>query len=83
MSDERLTRRALIAGAGAGGLGAALAAPVLAQKLIDLGLPGGCQRAPALGELSPGPRRHCLWDATMAGNESRPSSATPVVRAGG
>jgi hypothetical protein len=49
MSDERLTRRALIAGAGAGGLGAALAAPVLAQKLIDLGLPGG----PSLRPLEP------------------------------
>lgn len=37
MSDGRLTRRALIAGAGT----AALTAPVLGQKLIDLGLPGG------------------------------------------
>lgn len=37
MSDGRLTRRALIAGAGT----AALATPVLGQKLIDLGLPGG------------------------------------------
>lgn len=33
----KLTRRGLIAGAG----GAALAAPALAQQLIDLGLPGG------------------------------------------
>ncbi|MCL9981698.1 MAG: molybdopterin-dependent oxidoreductase [Erythrobacter sp.] len=49
MSNNRLTRRALIAGAGAGGLGAALAAPVLAQKLIDLGLPGG----PSLRPLEP------------------------------
>jgi len=47
-SGARLTRRALIAGAG----GAALAAPVLAQELgrmIDLGLPGG----PSLRPLEP------------------------------
>jgi DMSO/TMAO reductase YedYZ molybdopterin-dependent catalytic subunit len=49
MSGNRLTRRALLAGAGAGGLGAALAVPVLAQKLIDLGLPGG----PSLRPLEP------------------------------
>ncbi len=49
MRDPRLTRRALIAGAGAGGLGAALAAPVLWQKIIDLGLPGG----PSLRPLEP------------------------------
>ena len=41
----KLTRRALIAGAG----GAALAGPVLGQKLIDLGLPGG----PSLRPLEP------------------------------
>lgn len=43
MTDSRLTRRALIAGASAGGIGAALAAPVLAKVggMIDLGLPGG------------------------------------------
>ena len=34
-ANGRLTRRAMIAGAG----GAALAAPLLAQKLVDLGLP--------------------------------------------
>jgi DMSO/TMAO reductase YedYZ molybdopterin-dependent catalytic subunit len=44
-ANSKLTRRALIAGAG----GAALAAPVLAQKLIDLGLPGG----PSLRPLEP------------------------------
>ncbi|RNJ63894.1 MAG: oxidase [Porphyrobacter sp. IPPAS B-1204] len=47
-TGTRLTRRALIAGAG----GAALAAPVLAQELgrmIDLGLPGG----PSLRPLTP------------------------------
>lgn len=47
-TGTRLTRRALIAGAG----GAALAAPVLAQELgrmIDLGLPGG----PGLRPLDP------------------------------
>ncbi|UYV17098.1 molybdopterin-dependent oxidoreductase [Porphyrobacter sp. ULC335] len=49
MSDTRLSRRALIAGAGVGGLGAALAAPALAQKLVDLGLPGG----PSLRPLEP------------------------------
>ena len=43
-AGPRLTRRALIAGAG----GAALAAPLLAQE-IDLGLPGG----PSLRPLSP------------------------------
>ncbi len=38
MSEGRkLSRRAVIAGAG----GAALAAPLVAQKLVDLGLPGG------------------------------------------
>jgi len=37
MSEGRLTRRALIAGAS----GAALAGPVLGQRLVDLGLPGG------------------------------------------
>ncbi len=45
MSGERLTRRALIAGAGT----TALAAPLLAQKVIDLGLPGG----PGLRPLDP------------------------------
>ena len=45
MTEGRLTRRALIAGVG----GAALAAPVLAQKIIDLGLPGG----PSLRPLEP------------------------------
>ncbi len=45
MSSQRLTRRALIAGAG----GAALAGPVFGQKLIDLGLPGG----PSLRPLDP------------------------------
>jgi DMSO/TMAO reductase YedYZ molybdopterin-dependent catalytic subunit len=52
MSESKLTRRALIAGASAGGLGAALAAPLLAQQLgrmIDLGLPGG----PSLRPLEP------------------------------
>ncbi len=49
MSEPRLTRRALIAGAGVGGLGAALAVPALAQKLVDLGLPGG----PSLRPLEP------------------------------
>lgn len=43
--SARLTRRALIAGAGS----AALAAPALGQKLIDLGLPGG----PGLRPLEP------------------------------
>jgi len=37
MSEGRLTRRALIGGAAS----AALAGPVLGQKLVDLGLPGG------------------------------------------
>ena len=44
MSDQKLTRRALIAGASTGGIGAVLSAPVLAQELgrmIDLALPGG------------------------------------------
>lgn len=48
IAGPRLTRRALIVGAG----GAALAAPVLAQELgrmIDLGLPGG----PSLRPLTP------------------------------
>ena len=45
MIEGRLTRRAIIAGVG----GAALAAPVLAQKIIDLGLPGG----PSLRPLEP------------------------------
>ncbi len=45
MTDNRFTRRALIAGAGT----AALAAPVLAQKMVDLGLPGG----PSLRDLEP------------------------------
>ncbi len=49
MREPRLTRRALIAGASAGGLGAALAGPVLGQKLVDLGLPGG----PSLRPLAP------------------------------
>lgn len=53
MIDSKLTRRALLAGAGAGGLGAAVAVPVLGQKmvgqLIDLGLPGG----PGLRPLTP------------------------------
>jgi DMSO/TMAO reductase YedYZ molybdopterin-dependent catalytic subunit len=52
VSNSKLTRRALIAGASAGGLGAALAAPTLAQQLgrmIDLGLPGG----PSLRPLEP------------------------------
>lgn len=45
MTETRLTRRALIAGAGT----AALAGPVLGQKAIDLGLPGG----PSLRPLDP------------------------------
>ncbi len=45
MNSPKLTRRALIAGAGT----AALAGPVLGQKLIDLGLPGG----PSLRPLEP------------------------------
>jgi DMSO/TMAO reductase YedYZ molybdopterin-dependent catalytic subunit len=45
MNDSKLTRRALIGGAG----GAALMAPALGQKLIDLGLPGG----PSLRPLEP------------------------------
>jgi DMSO/TMAO reductase YedYZ molybdopterin-dependent catalytic subunit len=44
-ASTKLTRRALIAGAG----GAALMAPALGQKLIDLGLPGG----PSLRPLEP------------------------------
>ena len=53
MNGRALTRRALLAGAGAGGLGAALAVPVLAEKLIDLGLPGGPSLRP-LGPAFPG-----------------------------
>jgi DMSO/TMAO reductase YedYZ molybdopterin-dependent catalytic subunit len=49
MNRGKLTRRALIAGAGAGTVGAALAAPMLGPKLIDLGLPGG----PSLRPLEP------------------------------
>ncbi|MBI1402901.1 MAG: molybdopterin-dependent oxidoreductase [Porphyrobacter sp.] len=45
MNEGRLSRRALLAGAG----GAALAGPVLARKLVDLGLPGG----PSLRPLDP------------------------------
>ena len=45
MNARRVTRRTLLAGAGA-----ALAAPVLGQKLVDLGLPGG----PSLRPLEPG-----------------------------
>lgn len=45
MSGSRLTRRALIGGAAT----TALAAPVLGQKLVDLGLPGG----PGLRPLEP------------------------------
>jgi DMSO/TMAO reductase YedYZ molybdopterin-dependent catalytic subunit len=45
MSDSKLTRRAWLAGAG----GAALAAPALGEKLVDLGLPGG----PSLRPLEP------------------------------
>jgi len=41
MSETRLSRRALIAGAGTAASGAALAGPVLGQRLVDLGLPGG------------------------------------------
>jgi DMSO/TMAO reductase YedYZ molybdopterin-dependent catalytic subunit len=40
-----VTRRALIAGAGAG---SALALPVLAQRMVDLGLPGGPSARPLL-----------------------------------
>ena len=40
-----LTRRSLIAGAGAG---AAVALPVLAQRMVDLGLPGGPSARPLL-----------------------------------
>ncbi len=52
VSDHRLTRRVVLAGAGT-----ALAAPALAQKLIDLGLPGGPSerllepRFPGKGEM--------------------------------
>ncbi|ODS94181.1 MAG: hypothetical protein ABS49_12470 [Erythrobacter sp. SCN 62-14] len=53
MSKARFTRRALLAGAGAGGLGAAFAAPLLGEKLIDLGLPGGPSLRP-LGPAFPG-----------------------------
>ncbi len=45
MNDSKLTRRAWLAGAG----GAALAAPALGEKLVDLGLPGG----PSLRPLEP------------------------------
>ena len=45
MTGSRLTRRGLIAGAAT----TALAAPVLGQKLVDLGLPGG----PGLRPLEP------------------------------
>jgi DMSO/TMAO reductase YedYZ molybdopterin-dependent catalytic subunit len=45
MNEGKLSHRALLAGAG----GAALAAPVLAKKLVDLGLPGG----PSLRPLAP------------------------------
>jgi DMSO/TMAO reductase YedYZ molybdopterin-dependent catalytic subunit len=51
--NGRFTRRALMAGAGAGGLGAALAVPALGQKLIDLSLPGGPSLRP-LGPAFPG-----------------------------
>lgn len=44
-ANRRLTRRAMIAGAG----GAAMAAPLLAQKMVDLGLPGG----PSLRPMDP------------------------------
>jgi DMSO/TMAO reductase YedYZ molybdopterin-dependent catalytic subunit len=53
VSEAKLTRRALLAGAGAGGLGAALAVPAVAEKLIDLGLPGGPSLRP-LGPAFPG-----------------------------
>jgi DMSO/TMAO reductase YedYZ molybdopterin-dependent catalytic subunit len=49
MIDGKLTRRALIAGASAGTVGAALAAQGIAPQLIDLGLPGG----PSLRPLTP------------------------------
>lgn len=49
MSDSMLTRRAWLAGAG----GAALAAPALGEKLVDLGLPGGPSLRP-LGPAFPG-----------------------------
>lgn len=52
MNGTRLSRRALIAGAGAGGITAAVAAPALAKLasgMIDLGLPGG----PSLRPLTP------------------------------
>jgi DMSO/TMAO reductase YedYZ molybdopterin-dependent catalytic subunit len=53
VSEARLSRRALLAGAGAGGLGAALAGPGFAEKLVDLGLPGGPSLRP-LGPAFPG-----------------------------
>jgi DMSO/TMAO reductase YedYZ molybdopterin-dependent catalytic subunit len=49
MNRGKLTRRTVIAGAGAGTVGAALAAPGLGPKLIDLSLPGG----PSLRPLEP------------------------------
>ena len=42
---QPFTRRSLIAGAGAG---ATIALPVLAQRMIDLGLPGGPSARPLL-----------------------------------
>ncbi|MFN3989696.1 MAG: molybdopterin-dependent oxidoreductase [Erythrobacter sp.] len=53
MSEARFSRRALLAGAGAGGIGSALAGQVTAEKLIDLGLPGGPSLRP-LGPTFPG-----------------------------
>jgi DMSO/TMAO reductase YedYZ molybdopterin-dependent catalytic subunit len=49
MIESKLTRRALIAGASAGTVGAALAAQGIGPQLIDLGLPGG----PSLRPLAP------------------------------
>jgi DMSO/TMAO reductase YedYZ molybdopterin-dependent catalytic subunit len=49
MIESKLTRRALIAGASAGTVGAALAAQGIGSQLIDLGLPGG----PSLRPLTP------------------------------
>lgn len=49
MIESKLTRRALIAGASAGTVGAALAAQGIGPQLIDLGLPGG----PSLRPLTP------------------------------
>lgn len=68
MSEGRLTRRALIAGAGT----TALAAPLLAQKVIDLGLPGGPSlrpldpRFPGKGEMIVQRIRPPLLEAPMA-----------------